>query len=317
MSPPADDRTPDAALTRALVVLAPVVRLLMRSGVDHTRLASALKRVFIDEAFRELDRRGQKPTHTAVSLLTGLQRKDVRRLLEAGPGEPVGKAAVPTLPMQVVARWAADPRYTDDEGTPRRLPLRSTDPDVASFESLTRGISKDIHAPAMLDELARLGLAQLEGDAVRLLSEAFVPSREFSQLLDALARNGRDHLSAAVANVLDEHPRFLEYSLVADELRPESVEALHALARRQWRSSYKKAVMAASERIEHDRGLGFGDVPEMRLRYGVYFYAEPVVRVTAGTSPAPMPNAEGSPADGASDVDRPSGAGPVGPESPA
>lgn len=291
MSRSPDDRTPDAALARALVLLAPVVRLLVRSGVDHTRLAAALKRVFIDEARTELDRRGQKPTHTAVSLLTGLQRKDVRRLVEAAPDEPVGKAAVPTLPMQVVARWAADPRFTDDEGTPRALPMRSADDAAPTFEGLVRGISKDVHAPAMLDELVRLGLARVDDGHARLLSEAFVPTREFSQMLDALARNGRDHLAAAVTNVLAEQPAFLEYSLVADELRPESVEALHALARRQWRASYKKAVMAASERIEADRRTGFADAPEMRLRYGVYFYAEPVPR-DAAAGPLPPPDGE-------------------------
>lgn len=288
MATPPDGRTPDAVLARALVLLAPVVRLLLSGGVDHTRLSSALKRVFIDQALQELARRGQKPTHTAVSLLTGLQRKDVRRLIEAVAGEPVGKAAVLTLPMQVVARWSADPHYTDDDGTPLVLPMRAPDPEVPSFEGLVRGISKDVHAPAMLDELTRLGLARDETDRVRLLSEAFVPSREFSQLLDALARNGRDHLAAAVINLLEEQPRFLEYSLVADELRADSVEQLHALARRQWRSNFKKMVMTATERVEVDRAKGFADAPEMRLRYGVYFYAEPVVRdAPADTHAAP------------------------------
>lgn len=277
MSPPTDGRTPDAVLQRALRLLAPLVRLLLRHGVDHTRLASALKRVFIDEARRELHRRGQKPTHTAVSLLTGLQRKDVRRLVEAPADVPVGKAAVPSLPMQVLARWTTDPRFTDEEGSPRVLPLRS--PGAApTFEALAREVSKDVHAPALLDELVRLGLAQNEGGQARLLCEAFVPTQEFSQMLDALARNTTDHLNAAVANVIDAQPRFLEYSLVADELRPESVEVLHALARRQWRLDYKKAVLAATERVDRDKAIGFADAPEMRVRYGVYFYAEPLER---------------------------------------
>ena len=107
-------------------------------------------------------------------------------------------------------------------------------------------------------------------------------------MLDAMTRNTADHLSAAVANVIEAEPRFLEYSLVADELRPESVEALHALARRQWRHDYKKAVLAATERVERDKALGFGDVPEMRVRYGVYFYAEPVPR--DGVAPPATPN---------------------------
>lgn len=278
MSPPADGRPSDAVLQRALRLLAPLVRLLLRHGVDHTRFASALKRVFIDEARRELARLGQKPTHTAVSLLTGLQRKDVRRLVETPPDVPVGKAAVPTLPMQALARWTTDPRFTDADGLPRSLPVRTGDAAAPSFESLAREVSKDVHAPALLDELVRLGLAQVEAGEARLLSEAFVPTREFSQMLDAMSRNTADHLNAAVANVIEVQPRFLEYSLVADELRPESVEALHALARRQWRLDYRKAVLAATELVERDKAVGYADAPEMRVRYGVYFYAEPVER---------------------------------------
>lgn len=277
MTSPGNARTPEAALQRALLLLAPIVRLLLRSGVDHTRLSAAMKRVFLDEAQRELARRNQKPTHTALSLLTGLQRKDVKRLVETAPEQPVGKAAVPTLAMQVLARWAADPRFENEQGEPRELPLRvpagSREP---SFDALVRAVSRDVHAPAVADELQRLGLVERDGALIRLLSQSFVPSREFGQLLDAMARNGRDHLQAAVTNVLEGEPRFLEYSLVADELRPESAQALHDLARKQWRTSYRRAVMEATERVEADRQRGFGDAPEMRVRYGVYFYSEPL-----------------------------------------
>lgn len=279
MAPRQDDRAPEAALARVLRLVAPLVRLLLRCGVDHTRFASAVKRVFIDEALVELGRRGQKPTHTALSLLTGLQRKDVRRLIEAQPHEPVGKAALPTLPMQVLGRWISDPRFTDESGTPIALPLRATDAEEPGFDTLVRGVSKDVHPQAMLDELTRLGLVHDDGSGqLSVVSEAFVPTREFSQMLDAMARNGSDHLNAAVTNVLAERPQFLEYSLVCDELRPESVQALHDLARRQWRASYKKALVAANERADTDKARGFDGAHEMRIRYGVYFYAEPVSR---------------------------------------
>lgn len=267
----------DAVLHRALYLLAPVVRLLLRHGVDHPRLAAALKRVFVDEARADLARRGQKDTLTAVSLLTGLQRRDLRTLLDAATPPLPRKATSPTLPMQAVARWTSEARFLDADGTPLPLPVRSPDPQQPSFEQLADDVSRDIHPPALLDELLRLGLARIDAEGrAHLRSESFVPTQDCEQMLGAMARGAHDHLAAAVTNVIEGEQRFLDYSLFADELRPESAEALQTLARKLWRSIYKRSVVAATEMVERDKAKGFTpDAPEMRVRFGVYFYSEP------------------------------------------
>lgn len=294
----ADESTPaipDEVLQQALHLLAPVVRLLLSHGVDHPRLAAALKRVFVDEARADLQRRDQRATYTAISLLTGLQRRDVRTLVdEAAPALP-RKATSPTLPMQAVARWASEAQYLDEEGRPRPLPMRSADADEPTFERLADEISKDVHPPALLDELVRLGLALVDDRGrARLVSESFVPSGDFTQLLGALARGGHDHLAASVANVIEREQRFLDYSLFADELRPESAEALQALAKKLWRSAYKRSVVAATELIERDKTQGFTpEAPEMRVRFGVYFYSEPKAPPAPPRTPADDDGASG------------------------
>lgn len=294
----ADESTPaipDEVLQQALHLLAPVVRLLLSHGVDHPRLAAALKRVFVDEARADLQRRDQKATYTAISLLTGLQRRDVRTLVdETAPALP-RKATSPTLPMQAVARWASEAQYLDEEGRPRALAMRSANADEPTFERLADEISKDVHPPALLDELVRLGLALVDDRGrARLVSESFVPSGDFTQLLGALARGGHDHLAASVANVIEREQRFLDYSLFADELRPESAEALQALAKKLWRSAYKRSVVAATELIERDKAQGFTpEAPEMRVRFGVYFYSEPKAPPAPPRAPADDDGASG------------------------
>ncbi len=289
-TPRTDPSSPDAVLSRVVFLLAPLVRLLIRRGVDHPRLSAALKRVFVDESLRECARTGQAPTHTAISLLSGLQRRDVKALREAAPQALPPKAMAPTLPMQVVARWTTDPSYLAADETPLVLPMRAADPLSPSFESLAEQISKDLHAPALLDELVRLGLADHRDGQARLVSESFVAPPGSEQLMGSLARNTRDHLEAAVANVLGADPQFLEYSLVADELRPESAQALHDLARKLWRSAYRRSVVAATERVEQDKARGYADGPETRVRFGVYFYAEPVAG--SARTPAPVPKGD-------------------------
>ncbi len=272
--------TPDKVLLQAIALLAPLVRLLMHHGIDHPRFAAALKRTFVDAALADRARQGDlEPTHTAISLLTGLQRRDVKALRESDQAALPRKALSPTLPMQAVTRWASDPFFTDAQGRPLPLPLRSADTGEPSFEQLTDSLSKDIHPTALRDELLRLGVVRDDAGLMTLLQPEFVPMRDQLQLLGAMSRNTHDHLASAVANLLAGEQRFLEYSLFADELRPESAEALHRLAQSQWAQAYRRVAQAASEHVKRDLAKGFdSDAPETRVRFGVFFYAEPVDR---------------------------------------
>lgn len=306
-APPAADRAEapvrasDEVLQHATELLEPLVRLLIHHGIDHPRFAAALKRVFVDVALAELggaaakpanaSRRGRRaaagsgaagpePTHTAVGLLTGLQRRDVKALREGrGGARWPAKALSPTLPMQAVTRWAHEERYLDAQGRPRPLPMRRPDDGQPSFDELAESLSKDMHAPALRDELVRLGLARDDDGLVTLLSRDFVPPRDVRQSIGAMSRNAHDHLAAAVTNLLEGQQRFLDYSLVADELHAESAAALLELARKLWSAAYRQSVQAATAHVARDKQVGFSPArPEMRVRFGAYFYSEPVAR---------------------------------------
>ena len=74
------------ALREAAALLAPVVRWLLRNGVSYNALANQLKPVFVDAARAELERGGVQPTGSALSVLSGVHRKDVRTITEAPRG---------------------------------------------------------------------------------------------------------------------------------------------------------------------------------------------------------------------------------------
>ena len=69
------------------VLLRPVVRLLLKSGITWKEFAEVAKSVFVEVATREFGIRG-RPTNTSrVAILTGINRHDVakqRELLERG-----------------------------------------------------------------------------------------------------------------------------------------------------------------------------------------------------------------------------------------
>lgn len=279
----------DLLLSRALRLLAPLVRLLVARGVNYPRLSAALKPLFIDAARAELARAPARLTWTAISVLSGVHRKDMRDMLRAQSrghtDDPVRatlgpprKALTPSLAIQVATRWNLARRYRDTEGRPRELPLRS-DRREPSFEQLVEDVSSDVHAQAVLDELQRLNIAAVTDGRVRLVSDALVPSQRFAELTTLMAENVHDHIAAAAANLHADRAgseRFLEHAMFADELSTESVAALNALAKQLWKQAVMQAVQAATELVERDRERGVaGTAGEMRMRFGSYFYAEP------------------------------------------
>ena len=82
-----------ALLNAAARVLKPVVRILLRNGVPSDELTELVRKVYVDVATQEFKLEGRRQTLSRISVLTGLNRKEVSRLtkvLEAD--EPVPEA---------------------------------------------------------------------------------------------------------------------------------------------------------------------------------------------------------------------------------
>ncbi len=282
-SPQSAHALADRLIERALTIVTPIVRLLVAYGVTYPRFAAALKRAFFDAAAAELDAAGKKRTDSALSLLSGLHRRDTHALGRLNPTGLPPKVERASTAQQVALRWSSVPDYLDAEGQPRDLPFKSAD--EPSFAQLAQSVSKDVHPLSVLEELVRLGFADFDGSRVRRRSELFVPA-DFDELAVLMTSSTHDHLAAAVANLRGRDPRFLEYSVFSDELRPDSVEVLHATLKKRTRELFRQARAQAVELTDQDREKGFADAPEMRMRFGVYFYAEPIQRPATPSAPA-------------------------------
>ncbi len=265
------------ALREAAVLLAPVARWLLRSGVSYGALATTLKAVFVEAAAAELQRAGSAPTYSALSVLSGVHRKDVKALREAAVAP--GRTPVRGVPLasQVYTRWLSAKRYRGRDGQPRALPRSG--PGV-TFETLAREVSVDVHPRTVVEELLRLGLVRAEGELLVPQAASFVPSRRCDELTRLFAANAGDHIAAAVHNLTTDAPRYLEQSVFAEGLGPQSVAELHELARELWRKSFEEMVAAARARVQRDEGLAPEE--QQRMRFGVYFFGEGL----AGVEPA-------------------------------
>ncbi|MNZ34810.1 hypothetical protein D3C78_521930 [compost metagenome] len=272
---------PPALLSALRRVMRPLVRLMLRKGVTYTVFADLLKEVFVDVADREFRLDDKAPSDSRISLLTGVHRKDVRRLRTEDDTASMALPENITLGAQLVNAWTSNPPFCKAAGQALPLPrLASVGGDV-SFDALVAQVSTDIRARVVLDEWLRLGVVRLdEQDCVHLEAQAFVPQKGFDEKAAYLAHNLHDHASAAVHNLTAQGQPFFERSVHYDALSPASVEVL-----RETVASEGMQALLGFSRLAAD--LENGDLssldPRQRITIGLYFYTEP----NSPTAPPP------------------------------
>lgn len=266
----------DVLLDQAVAMLAPLIRLLVAHGVTYPQLAVALKPAFLRAAHAELAQSGKRINHSAISLVSGVHRKDVRALSSQSRATRE-QEPLQSLADEVADRWASDPHYLGQDGLPLALAVRNgSAQSEPSFERLSQSVTRDFHSRAVLDELVRLGRIEVSDDIVRLDRKRAIADRSFVQTMDYIARNVHDHLAAIEGNLSAAQTAglpHLEHSVTAENLGQESVEALQELARRVLESSTRRLSALSEECVERDSQHAGSHA--LRMRFGMYFYSEP------------------------------------------
>ncbi|WP_375466291.1 DUF6502 family protein [uncultured Methylobacterium sp.] len=272
------DTSEGAALhAPAARLLRPLVRLFVARGITFPALTNLLRELYVNVAEYDFALPGKEQTDSRVSLLTGIHRKEVRRL--RGAGAPVSAVpAVVSRTSRIIARWLADPAFTDRAGRP--LPLRRAG-DAPSFEALVAGITRDLRPRAVLDEWLDRGLAALDAEDRIVLAEAAYVPRGGEPQLYYFGRNLHDHIAASVANIVGEAPRFLERAVHYDGLSPELAARLEARAREIAMEALAQANREAHAACATDPGGSH------RWNFGLYVYAEAVPPAAAGKAGDP------------------------------
>jgi hypothetical protein len=270
MNGPESPAGPPASLMAALErIFAPVVRLALAHGLTLPVMVEQLKRVYVKVATRHFSLASRPITNSRISLLTGVHRKDVRRLVD----EERAPTRLPTVTVgtALVARWLADDDYQDGYGRPRRLALRGT---KASFETLVALVSgQDLRGRVVLDELMRLGVVELDGDGVILCTDGFVPREGFDEKADYFGNNVRDHVAAAGHNLEDQRPALLERAVGYHGLSVEDIVELQAVAEQDASALLRKLNRRALAMKTHNKTLETPGCELKRMNFGVYFLA--------------------------------------------
>jgi len=259
---------PNPLMSEVLAVAQPLVQWMIKSGIGYNEFALALKPLFLSMAEQELQALDQKTSDSAISLLSGLHRKDVRAFRQESEQHAqsiqLNRAqwSKPSSANQVFTRWLSS-------DLPPSLPFQGSQ---GSFDALAQSVSKDVHPRALLQEMVRLGLVKEQGEGVHLVKDGFIPDTHQRQARELLSASVADHLAAGVHNIhQSESPQFLEQSVFANELSKESVDQLHALSKRLWERVLKEMVQAASVLCEEDAGCA----EPHRFRLGLFAFDAP------------------------------------------
>lgn len=256
-------KTAETTLESVLPVMQHITRWLIHSGVGYTDFIAALKPIFYQQALRELDHLSQKTTDSAISLLSGLHRKDVSQFKKHQLNAL--NDAVMTLPIsvpaRVIGRWIA-------WDLPLNIPFTG---EHNSFEMLVKEISTEKHPRSIVFELERLGVVKEIDGQVYLQQKSFTPDLHMQETKALFSANVTDHIAAGIDNFIETEKSFthLEQAVFADKLTAESVEKLRQLSVELWQEMAHKLLHQAIQYCEEDQSKADA---QQRFRVGVYQY---------------------------------------------
>lgn len=164
-------------------ILMSTIRILLRNGMSYGEFDQLARKCFVDVAFDDFAPSGKKQTVSNVAILTGLNRKEVKKLHEFDADHGSAGARQYNRAVRVLGGWLNDSRYLRKDGNPRDLEYEGE----GSFSELVKQYSGDMPVAAMQKVLTQSGnIGVTDNNQVRLLSHAYLPADDPAEKLAIL-----------------------------------------------------------------------------------------------------------------------------------
>lgn len=262
----------EALLRSACAVLRPLVRRLLARGVAFGRLEASLRELFIRVAEeKEFAPEGRRQTDSQIAILTGINRKEVRRIRTAGTADTAGPARGSfrrSLAAGLIGRWTAE---ASSGGRPVPLPYSAKR--GASFVRLAKKVTSDLAPRALLDGLVAAGAAEVRADGKVVLAKGtYSPERGRPEAWSMMEDDPKELVETMLYNILDggDPPR-LQQKLAYDNLGSDAVPELRLALRREANRFLKKANESLT-RSDRDRNRRAPGGERVYAGIGVYYF---------------------------------------------
>lgn len=255
-------------------ILRPLVRLLLRNGMSFVTFSNIAKWVYVDTATREFGLDGRKQSISRVSVITGLSRKEVKKVREMPRPVDTVSAEQYNRAARVIAAWRREKEFTDAAGNPLILPLQGKG---NTFAGLVRKFSGDMPFRAVLDELVNAGAVQkLENSTVKLVARSYIPGNNDAVNLHILGTDVGSLITTIDHNLQsDESKRFFQRKVSYDNLPREALAGFHAAVSGLSQKLLEDldSRLAKCDRDTNPKTEGTG---RYRSGVGIYYFEEPV-----------------------------------------
>ena len=193
------------ALIATRMILRQLASVLLKCGVTWKDFSNLSKSVFVEVASKEFGIKGRDTNISRVSILTGISRKEIKRLKENSQESNENLVSKPTDATRLLAAWYLDPDFVDADGVPKILSLEG---ESHSFNLLHERYGGDIPVQAMLKELVNTKSVEINKDSkntsVKVLRRYFIPKSLDSEMLLHFGRALHDHAATINKNINQE-----------------------------------------------------------------------------------------------------------------
>jgi len=218
-----------SALSAAVLrMMRPLAAILLRYGMPYGVFAELARKAYVEEAFAQNTTSSRRPTISSVSAVTGLTRKETKRLKELEIIDDESSSRRYSRAIRVVSGWVNDPRFQTSSGEPAILPLEG---EPASFHLLVKQFSGDIPPAAMLSVLEDSGTVSVGEQGVQLMERAYLPAANLSGKIDILGTDAAE-LIATIGHNLAAGPdeRFFQRKVSNVLVHPDDVPAFRLMS---------------------------------------------------------------------------------------
>lgn len=216
---------------------------LLPRGITPNRFSDLARDAFVRAAAGKSRLRNGKVNQSKIAALTGLPRKEIRRILDYTAASLVPDRATNMPSTRVVHGWLTDRRFLTQKGKPKSLSIGG---EKCGFERLVRDYGGDVSPRAVLEELMRSGNARRTGDRLSL---------QISKL--PIPRPGLGPLTRIIPALVDglriasrERGKAIDSFLYRLKLHAPSAAEL-ALIRERCASSIQSLLYGLSESVGH------------------------------------------------------------------
>jgi len=253
-------------------MLKPVVRQLVAYGVPYPAFDELLRGLYVEVADEHFALPFKLQTDSRVTVVTGLNRKEVARLRRRHRAAAVPARLQESVAARVIGRWIVGPPYADRAGQPRPLPYEGRGARGASFARIIRELGIDAPVRSVLDELIRVEVVEQRPDGqIVLRQQTFIPTHDQEAKLALLGSSPAQLFSTIVHNLDYPDAPWLERKVVYDNVGSDALPGLRDSARAVGEAFVRQAntLLAAEDRDRNPDAPG-GERCEVVL--GTYYF---------------------------------------------